>query len=261
MKRDDSGSRPYDSCTNGTKAQDDVKVPVWCLTFASSPTPAATALAAYRDVLADHIPSEFVHGTIVDNTDGCDIFVSASNSRLCFDGGSDVDYITAFGDPHDVMCADVRRFMDLNPGIFRSDVTHLPVGAAMAHTFGDRTLIAAPTMILPLPVPDTDNACVAFKMTLELLERIPHDRMLVPGLCTGIGRMDAHESARQILEAWRAHVDGERRDIISDGHIVYDPDAMMRQPPVYMNTLYTTPATTIVVDTFPHGPSGGSIWS
>ncbi|KAG5180721.1 hypothetical protein JKP88DRAFT_354509 [Tribonema minus] len=26
--------RPYDSCTYGTKAQDDVKVPVWCLTFA-----------------------------------------------------------------------------------------------------------------------------------------------------------------------------------------------------------------------------------
>ncbi|KAG5184067.1 hypothetical protein JKP88DRAFT_244938 [Tribonema minus] len=177
--------------------------------------------------------------TIIDYADHCDTFVSASNSRLCFDGGSDLDFITLF-DPHDAMCEAARRYLHL---FGNSSVTHLPVGAALSCRFGAKTLIAAPTMILPQPVPKTNNAYTAFKMVLELLDiQKAATNVLVPGLCTGIGKMDPYTSARQILGAWKDYQSGLRCNVLHEGDIAYDGGkAMEAQPDYYMNTLYSTP--------------------
>ncbi|KAG5186500.1 hypothetical protein JKP88DRAFT_241108 [Tribonema minus] len=154
--------------------------------------------------------------------------------RLCFDGGSDLDFIKLLGDPHDAMCEAARRYLHL---FGNSIVTHLPVGAALSCKFGANTIIAAPTMILPQPVPNTNNAYTAFKMVLELLEiQKAANNVSVPGLCTGTGKMDPYTSARQILGAWNDHQNGLRCNVLHEGDIVYNCGAAMQaQPDYYMN--------------------------
>ncbi|KAG5186469.1 hypothetical protein JKP88DRAFT_241077 [Tribonema minus] len=187
------------------------------------------------------MPCVFRNASILDCAPECDTLVSASNSRLCFDGGSDLDYTTLFDDPHDAMYAKLKSFWDSHNKVFgECSAVHLPVGAAMIHDYGTHKFIAAPTMILPQPVPDTENAYFAFKAVLELVERDSTIQdVLVPGLCTGIGRMNIAKSAEQILKAWMDHEAGVRNDVLSRKDFVYDPRAMQQQPDVYMNTMYT----------------------
>jgi O-acetyl-ADP-ribose deacetylase (regulator of RNase III) len=198
-------------------------------------------LDAYERVLGDKIPCVFCNASIIDCAPECDTLVSASNSRLCFDGGSDLDYITLFNDPHDVMYAKLKSFWDSHNKVFgECSAVHLPVGAAMMHNYGTHKFITAPTMILPQPVPETQNAYFAFKAVLELVERDSTiQNVLVPGLCTGIGRMNFAKSAEQILKAWKDHEAGVRNDVLSCNDFVYDSRAMLQQPDVYMNTMYT----------------------
>jgi O-acetyl-ADP-ribose deacetylase (regulator of RNase III) len=222
-------------------------------------------LAVYREVLSDYLPSTFTHCTILERADACCTFVSAANSRLCFDGGSDLDYIKLFGDPHDAMCtkADLYKKYFVN-----KHTSHLPVGAAMIHSFEKGDLIAAPTMILPQSVPNTQNAYWSFKMTLELLRKSDRTRnVLVPGLCTGIGNMSSYNSAHQILRAWKDLGDGMCDDVLkNEFDIAYSPIAMQFQPDFYCNSLYTVgaPSSADVVASLPSVGSrariGSTIW-
>lgn len=150
------------------------------------------------------------------------------------------DYMNLLGDPRPAVYKKVQAFMKAHPRVFGNTlVMHLPVGAAMLYQFGDSALIAAPTMILPQPVPHTHNAYFAFKMVLELLERHEYKNVLVPGLCTGIGKMDVYESVRQILCAWHDHKRGVRGNVLIHVDFVCDPAAMKEQPAYYANSLYT----------------------
>jgi O-acetyl-ADP-ribose deacetylase (regulator of RNase III) len=211
------------------------------------------ALQDYRRVLDNgamkNAQVHFHHADLADIAPACDTFVSASNSRLFFDGGSDLVYMRLFSNIGRVMNQHLRRVWDRHPFTKKCTVPHLPVGAALAvvlplasNSLQLRTFIAAPTCILPQTVKTTRNAYHAFKMVLELIEKLPqqHDRhVLMPGLANGIGGMDSAVSAAQILEAWRNHMQGDRFDVLPhESCVAYNPAVMGTQPRYHMNTMY-----------------------
>ncbi|KAG5183134.1 hypothetical protein JKP88DRAFT_273112 [Tribonema minus] len=205
----------------------------------------ARALAAYEAAISPVAGSAAVFevGSLEEHIPGADVLVSAANSRLFFDGGSDLAYLGAFPDLTDLSRRELRRHWDSGSLRSDADVPHLPVGAAMLVPLPcGKQLLAAPTMILPQTVTETENAYYAFKAMLHLLEKavLPADaQVLVPGLCTGVGGMSAEVSAAQIVRAWREFHGGVRKDACTERRdIAQDPTAMSHQPPEYMNSLF-----------------------
>ncbi|KAG5183910.1 hypothetical protein JKP88DRAFT_255633 [Tribonema minus] len=205
------------------------------------------ALAVYRAVLQPIMRERamFIVGSIADNVDACEYLVSASNSRLFFDGGSDMDYLRMYPEVTDAARKQMRLLWNEGAFLSDADVPHLPVGAAMLVPLScGRTLIAAPTMILPQNVSDTDNARSAFSAILTVLEKEgdgARGRVLVPGLCTGVGGMSATASAVQVTEAWHDFHSGITTDICPQFMgVAHDPGPMRRQPSMYVNSLFVT---------------------
>jgi O-acetyl-ADP-ribose deacetylase (regulator of RNase III) len=206
-------------------------------------------LSTYREVLEKHLPSVYVHDTILNTASTCDTLVSACNSRLFFDGGSDMDYMKMFDNPHKQTKKVLTKFWTECPDVFGPcKLVHLPVGAAMQCPIQTRVgekkdFLVVPTMFTPQNVSSTRNAYHAFKMILELLNKLPkkHRNVLVPGLCTGVGRMTAKESAQQILQAWTDHKNDIFLDVLTTRNdFVFNPEVPGTQPDIYDNVLYTS---------------------
>jgi hypothetical protein len=108
----------------------------------------------------------------------------------------------------------------------------------------EKNFVVVPTMALPQPVSDTENAKHAFKIMLELLDKRPelHQNVLVPSFCTGVGRVDALVSALQVAAAWDEHGSGVRYDVLEDLDFAYDPRVMSLQPKYYQNSLFVETA-------------------
>jgi O-acetyl-ADP-ribose deacetylase (regulator of RNase III) len=134
-----------------------------------------------------------------------DAIVSPANSYGYMDGGIDLAYRNHFG-------LGVQN--RLRSYIEKSFAGCLPVGqAVIIPTLHQRIphLIVAPTMERPQDVSGIDNAYAAMKAALGAVTEFnrraseshasPIHRILCPGLCTGIGRMDPFESSRQMRRA------------------------------------------------------------
>jgi len=178
-------------------------------------------------------------GNILNYANKSMAFVSASNSKLFFDGGSDLAYIDMFPKVQITMKNFVKKFGFIDK--FGLD-DYLPIGSACIKQFGNKFLICAPTMLLPQDVSNTNNAYVAFKLVLELLDKNPHiDSIVVPGLCCGYGKMDTDTAAKQMYDAYTDHVNGESTlDVIGEAQtdLVYYPPHINTQPHYYCNTQF-----------------------
>jgi O-acetyl-ADP-ribose deacetylase (regulator of RNase III) len=132
-----------------------------------------------------------------------DALVSPANSFGIMDGGLDAAIRAQLGG--DVQSAVQRRILDQHHG-------ELPVGAAEVVATGHARwpfLVVAPTMRVPESVAHTLNAYLAFRALLLAVAR--HNRespkqriesIVVPGLGTGIGAMDARRCAAQMRLAF-----------------------------------------------------------
>lgn len=132
-----------------------------------------------------------------------DAMVSPANSFGIMDGGLDLAVRSALG-PH--IQGDVQRV------ILERHHGELPVGAAevvpTSHSQWPH-LVVAPTMRVPESVAHTVNAYLAFRAVLLAVHRhnantdaSPIRSLLVPGLGTGIGAMDARRCAAQMRLAF-----------------------------------------------------------
>ena len=166
-------------------------------------------------------------------------FVSASNSKLFFDGGSDLAYMEMFPNVQRKMKKFVEKFgYTDNFGL----KDYLPIGAACIKQFDTKYLICAPTMLLPQDVSDTNNAYVAFKLVLELLDKNPRiDSIVIPAMCAGYGKMPYDTVAKQMIDAYDDHVSHNiMLDTVGDekSDLVYDPTHIDTQPHYYANTQF-----------------------
>jgi O-acetyl-ADP-ribose deacetylase (regulator of RNase III) len=139
----------------------------------------------------------------------CDAIVSPANSFGFMDGGLDYALSVRFG-------WDLEK--KLQQQIKALPEGELLVGQALLMETGDLKvpyLISAPTMRIPtnFNIDTSVNAYLAMKAVLIMATREENIiSVAVPGLCTGVGRMQPMIAARQMYQAYKEIILGERMD-------------------------------------------------
>lgn len=143
-----------------------------------------------------------------------DAVVSPANSFGFMDGGLDLALSERLGWDLE------RKLMDRIKALPEGE---LLVGQAMTLETGDPEipyLISAPTMRIPtnFNIDTSVNAYLAMKAILIAANKEPEiQSVAIPGLCTGIGRMDPKIAARQMFYAFEEIVNGKRMDFEAFG--------------------------------------------
>lgn len=144
----------------------------------------------------------------------CDAMVSPANSFGFMDGGLDYALSERFG--WDLEKRLQKQIKELPEG-------ELLVGQAIVLETGDKEvpfLISAPTMRIPtnFNIDTSVNAYLAMKAIL--IKAKTDDRIssvAIPGLCTGVGRMQPLIAARQMYQAYSEIILGQRMDFSTFG--------------------------------------------
>ncbi len=139
----------------------------------------------------------------------CSAIVSPANSFGFMDGGLDYQLSVRFG--WDLEKELQKRIKELPEG-------EILVGQAMVIPTNDPKipyLISAPTMRIPtnFNISTSVNAYLAMKAILiKALASNEISSVAIPGLCTGTGGMKASIAAKQMFQAYREIILGERMD-------------------------------------------------
>jgi O-acetyl-ADP-ribose deacetylase (regulator of RNase III) len=139
----------------------------------------------------------------------CDAVVSPANSFGFMDGGLDYALSERFG-------WDLEK--KLQQRIKELPARELLIGQALLMETGDvkvPLLISAPTMRIPtnFNIDTSINAYLAMKAILIMAMDEPRiSSVAIPGLCTGVGRMQAMIAARQMFIAYEEIVLGKKTD-------------------------------------------------
>ncbi|HVH99260.1 MAG TPA: macro domain-containing protein [Enhygromyxa sp.] len=155
-------------------------------------------MLAFTQVFGGHDRVSFGSGDLL--RADVDAIVSPANSFGRMDGGIDLHYRNQLGLKVE------RRLRELIEK--RYEDGELPVGEALVVSTGHATIkrmIAAPTMRTPQNIRGTDNvrrATLAALRAAAALREPAVARLGVPGMGTGVGRMDPFEAAEQMFEAW-----------------------------------------------------------
>lgn len=129
-------------------------------------------------------------------------FVSPANSIGFMDGGIDYAYSRTMWPGIE---ATVKAAINVHGKSGAAYSRFLPIGHALAVDTPEPgvVLIVAPTMLWPQDVCGTRNAYWAMRAAMGAAQTAGARELVVPGLCTGVGRMPYEESAAQIAEALR----------------------------------------------------------
>lgn len=182
---------------------------------------------AWQDFFSQEQHISIVHEDITKIK--CDAIVSPANSFGFMDGGLDYALSERFG--WDLEKRLQKLIKELPEG-------ELLVGQAIIMETGDNDvpfLISAPTMRIPtnFNIDTSVNAYLAMKAILIKATRESKiSSVAIPGLCTGVGRMQPIIAARQMFQAYKEIVLGERMDFANFGeaqkyHWNINPQAMI----------------------------------
>ncbi|MES2776109.1 MAG: macro domain-containing protein [Bacteroidota bacterium] len=144
----------------------------------------------------------------------CDAMVSPANSFGFMDGGLDHALSERFG--WDLEKKLQKIIKELPEG-------ELLVGKAMLLETGDKKvpfLISAPTMRIPtnFNIDTSVNAYLAMKAILiKAKSELQISSVAIPGLCTGVGRMQPMIAARQMFQAYKEIILGQKMDFATFG--------------------------------------------
>ena len=142
----------------------------------------------------------------------CDAIVSPANSFGFMDGGLDYALSERFG--WDLEKRLQKIIKELPEG-------ELLVGQALVIETGDTSvpfLISAPTMRIPtnFNIDTSINAYLAMKAILiKVKSNSKISSVAIPGLCTGVGRMQPIIAARQMFQAYKEIILGQKMDFAS----------------------------------------------
>ncbi|MBI5372423.1 MAG: macro domain-containing protein [Sphingobacteriales bacterium] len=144
----------------------------------------------------------------------CDAVVSPANSFGFMDGGLDYALSERFG--WDLEKKLQKQIKDLPEG-------ELLVGQTILMETGDKDvpfLISAPTMRIPTNF-NIDTSINAYLAMKAILIRATSDERIssvaIPGLCTGVGRMQPMIAARQMFQAYKEIILGQRMNFTTFG--------------------------------------------
>jgi O-acetyl-ADP-ribose deacetylase (regulator of RNase III) len=144
----------------------------------------------------------------------CDAIVSPANSFGFMDGGLDYELSERFGWDLE------KRLQQQIKGLPEGE---LLVGQAMLLETGDRAipfLISAPTMRIPTNF-NIDTSVNSYLAMKAILIKVKNDDRIssvaIPGLCTGVGRMQPIIAARQMFQAYKEIILEEKMDFKTFG--------------------------------------------
>lgn len=144
----------------------------------------------------------------------CDAIVSPANSFGFMDGGLDYALSERFG--WDLEKNLQKIIKDLPEG-------ELLVGQALVLETGDSIvpfIISAPTMRIPTNF-NIDTSINAYLAMKAILIKAKSDSRIssvaIPGLCTGVGRMQPIIAARQMFQAYKEIILGQKMDFATFG--------------------------------------------
>jgi O-acetyl-ADP-ribose deacetylase (regulator of RNase III) len=169
-------------------------------------------VGAWRQSFVSSEDVEVIEGDITQIK--CDAIISPANSFGFMDGGVDYALSVRFG--WDLEKKLQQMIRELPEG-------ELLVGQALIMETNDAEipfLISAPTMRIPtnFNIDTSVNAYLAMKAILiKALNDERISSVAIPGLCTGVGGMKAETSAKQMLQAYREIVLGERTNFATFG--------------------------------------------
>ncbi len=159
----------------------------------------------------------------------CDAIVSPANSFGFMDGGLDYALSERFG--WDLEKKLQKIIKNLPEG-------ELLVGQALLLETGDDKipfLISAPTMRIPtnFNIDTSVNAYLAMKAIL--IKAKSNERIFtiaIPGLCTGVGRMQPIVAAKQMYQAYKEIILGQKMNFATFGesqkyHLEINPQSMI----------------------------------
>lgn len=169
-------------------------------------------LDAWTQFFGAEVNVKIVEGDMTKMT--CDAMVSPANSFGFMDGGLDYALSERFG--WDLEKKLQKQIKELPEG-------ELLVGQAIVLETGDNEvplLISAPTMRIPtnFNIDTSVNAYLAMKAVL--IKAKTDDRIssvAIPGLCTGVGRMQPMTAARQMFQAYLEIILEQRMDFSTFG--------------------------------------------
>lgn len=164
-------------------------------------------VSAWKDVFGEEENVEILEGDLTSVS--CDAIVSPANSFGFMDGG--VDYAISMRLGWELQFELQKMIKALPEG-------ELLIGKALILETGDEFLpylVSAPTMRVPMNfnISTSINAYLAMKAVL--IETIKHpsiEYVAIPGLCTGVGRMDPKIAASQMHKAFSEIEKGEKMD-------------------------------------------------
>lgn len=116
---------------------------------------------------------------------------------------------------------------------------YLPIGSSIIIDQGSKSLIVAPTMLLPQDVSLTSNAYYATMAVLSNIlinkqEKLDQIDIIFTSFCCGYGKMDENESIRQILQGIKDWI-YYKPQLVSPNIIFNEPN-LLTQPKLYCNT-------------------------
>jgi len=173
---------------------------------------APKTIAAWKDFFANERDVQIIEDDITKIE--CDAVVSPANSFGFMDGGLDYALSERFG-------WDLEK--KLQQQIKALPEGELLVGQSILMETGDRTvpfLISAPTMRIPtnFNIDTSVNAYLAMKAILIRASRDSRiSSVAIPGLCTGVGRMQPIIAARQMFQAYKEIILGDKMNFSTFG--------------------------------------------
>ncbi len=169
-------------------------------------------LDAWAEFFAQESSVDLIHNDILE-TDA-DAIVSPANSFGFMDGGLDYQLSEKFGwDIQDVLQQEIQN----------STLGELLIGSTLTLETKHpiiKYIISAPTMRVPMNyhISTSINAYLAMKAIL--IEAINHpkiNKVAIPGLCTGVGRMPFDIASGQMFYAFEEVIKGVKRNFVDFG--------------------------------------------
>lgn len=163
-------------------------------------------------------------------------YVSPANSLCFMDGGIDLALSRIVFPNIEPEVKKIVKQLGITNILGRN---YLPIGSSIILDKGDKSLVVAPTMLLPQNVSKTKNVYYATMAILHNIlinkqEYVENVDIIFTSLCCGYGKMNEDESITQILDGINNYANYEPK-IINNNIVINEPN-LFEQPKYYQNT-------------------------
>lgn len=163
-------------------------------------------------------------------------YVSPANSLCFMDGGIDYALSRNVFPNIEPEVKNIVKELNIRSLMGRP---YLPIGSSIIIDKGMKSLVVAPTMLLPQNVANTSNAyyatmAILYNVLVNKGENINDVDIIFTSLCCGYGKMDEDLSIYQIIKGIHEYMN--YRPIVTNLNVILKEPNLYEQPKYYQNT-------------------------